>query len=60
MKYAKRFLQKYKYLSREERCEIILEFHGEPYTWNPIMIEVRNDTAIGEKMLEQLVEEGKL
>lgn len=54
------FLIKYKAMSKDERNEVILDYNGQPFTWNPIYIEVFNFTKIGQEMLRQLKDEGKL
>lgn len=54
------FLMKYNKMSKDKRNEIVLDYNGQPFTWNPIFIEVYNYTRIGQKMLLQLRDEGKL
>lgn len=47
----KKFLELYKKLSKEERDTIVLYYGSEPYTWNPIWVEVINDTKMSKELL---------
>lgn len=55
-----RFLAKYFNLDKSERRQIILYFHDQPFTWNPIWIEVSNKTAMSNLMLAKMEEEGTI
>jgi hypothetical protein len=35
--------------------DIIVVIDGKPFTWNAAMIEVKNDSALGKKIIEKLV-----
>lgn len=57
---SERFMQKYFNLDGDFRKHIVLQFRGEPYTWNPIWVEVCNKTKLGNLMLEQMAKEGTI
>lgn len=48
-----KFIKKYKSLTKGEKNTIMMYFNGEPYTWNPVWLEVSQGTPMGDKMLEQ-------
>lgn len=52
------FLQIYANLPLALRKEIIIVVDDEPFTWNSAKIEVENDTALGNIILEKLVNLG--
>lgn len=54
------FIRLYKGMPPSYRSRIVLELDGQPYTWNPIYVEVYNNTALGIRMLEKLNLEGKI
>lgn len=54
------FIRKYKSLTKKKRDQMILFFNGEPYTWNPIYVEVKAKSKLGMEMLHQLRREKKL
>lgn len=54
-----RFMLKYRSMSKEQRMEV-MQFDGQPCTWNVFMIEIYNYTKMGQEMLRQLNKEGKL
>lgn len=54
-----KFMRKYEAMSQEERLEQMM-FEGEPCTWNVFYIEIYNQTASGDRMLQQLFDRGKL
>lgn len=60
MNLHQRFLEKFNKLNKEERAEIVLYFHDQPYTWNPIWVEVYNKTAMSNLMLAKMEEEGTI
>ncbi len=49
----KDFLENYEKLTPNERIVVVMYFNGQPYTWNPVWLEVTQNTDIGEEMLEQ-------
>lgn len=55
MNLKSKFMAKYNQMSKEERMEI-LWFRNQPYTWNPIWLEVSSDTKMGDQFLEFLEE----
>lgn len=54
------FLRIYKAMRPIARRKVILQHAGFPYTWNPIYIEVRNNTKMADDMLVALKEQGTL
>lgn len=60
MNLRQQFLDKYRALDKEQRREIVLWYHEQPYTWNPIWVEVENTTVVGYNMLKQMAAEGTL
>lgn len=56
----RQFLRIYKQMAPQERRKLVLELNGEPYTWNPIYIEVVNSTRMATVMLDALKEQGTL
>lgn len=54
------FLKIYANLPLGARQEIIAVVGDEPVTWNSAKIEIENDTAVGKKILDQLVKIGVL
>lgn len=53
------FLIKYRAMTKEERLEV-MQFDGQPCTWDVFMIEIYNFTKMGQQMLKQLKVENKL
>lgn len=49
------FFKVYANLPQATREEIIAVINGEPYTWQSAKIEIEQDTEIGLKILELLV-----
>lgn len=60
MKNKNRFTKAFRKIDSEHRKEKILELVGQPYSWNVCYIEIENDTKIGEKMIDKLIEGGKI
>ena len=60
MNLHQRFMLRYNKLNKKQRAELVLEFEGEPYTWNPIYIEVYNKTSLSHRLLAAMLKEGKL
>ncbi len=54
------FLKIYADLPLGARSEIVAVIGDEPVTWNSARVEVENNTAIGKKILDQLVTLGIL
>ncbi len=50
------FLKIYADIPLGARGEIIAVINDEPITWNSARVEIENDTAIGKKILDQLVD----
>lgn len=55
MSLRSQFLKIYADLPLGARSEIIAVVDDEPVTWNSARIEVENDTAVGKKILSQLI-----
>ena len=51
-----RFLKVYSNIPLNLRDEIILVFEGKPITWDVAYIEVKANTASGQKILTELAE----
>lgn len=51
-----RFLKVYSNLPINLRKEIILVIEDKPITWDVAYLEVKNNTALGEKILNKLAE----
>lgn len=56
MKEKDRFLRVFSNLSVDLRKEIILLVDDKPITWNIAYEEIMNETKLGEKILEKLIE----
>jgi len=56
MKEKDRFLRVFSNLSVDLRKEIILIVDNQPITWNVAYGEIVNETKLGEKILEKLIE----
>ncbi|MFA6518922.1 MAG: hypothetical protein WCV93_04735 [Candidatus Shapirobacteria bacterium] len=54
------FLKIYADLPLGARREIIAVVGNEPVTWNSAMVEIENNTKIGQEILEQLISLGIL
>lgn len=50
------FLKTYANLPLGARGEIIAVINNEPVTWNSARVEVENNTAVGNQILDQLKE----
>jgi hypothetical protein len=49
-----RFLRVYPNLPIPERSQVIVIIGGEPCSWNVVYVEVKNNTELGVRMLEQM------
>ncbi len=55
-----KFLKAYSNLLGDERNEIIVIIDGKPYTWNRAYDEVSQNTELGNKIVNKMVELGLL
>ena len=53
-----KFMKAYANIIEDERNEIVVIIEEKPYTWNRAFDEIKNDTELGRKILEKLVEIG--
>ena len=53
--YKARFIKLYSDLPLKVRQEVISVVDDEPITWNAAYIEIMNETALGEKVLRNLI-----
>jgi hypothetical protein len=51
-----KFLRVYSNLPGDIKKEIIVVIDGKPFNWDSALIEVMNDTTLGAKILEKLVQ----
>ena len=49
------FRKIYANLPVKARDEIIVVIDGEPYSWRSVRLELDNNTALGQKMLEKMI-----
>jgi UV DNA damage repair endonuclease len=49
-----RFFKVYSNLPEGVRKEVILVIDEKPYSWDAVFVEVVNDTALGNRMVEKL------
>lgn len=54
------FIQIYSNLAESIRKEIIVVIDNEPYTWNTAYLEVKNDTELGNKIIQKMEKMGLL
>ena len=52
--WGSKFLEVYANLPAGERGKIVAVVDNEPYTWNSAMIEIKQETPKGKKILEVL------
>lgn len=50
-----RFMKVYSDIPINIRREVIAIFNEEPISWNVAFIEIKNETALGEKILNKLI-----
>lgn len=55
-----KFLKAYANLLEDERDQVIVIIDGKPYAWNRANDEVKNDTKLGQMILQKMVELGLL
>ena len=55
-----KFLKAYSNLLGDERDEIIVIIDGKPYTWNRAYDQVSQNTELGNKIVNKMVELGLL
>ena len=51
-----RFMKVYSNIPINLRKEIILVIDDQPITWNVAYLEIKNDTPLGKKILQKLLE----
>lgn len=51
-----KFFKVYSNLPEDIRHEIIVVIDKKPYTWDAVFLELSNDTLLGKKMLEKILE----
>ncbi len=51
-----RFMKVYSNIPINLRKEIILVIDDQPITWNVSYLEIKNDTPLGKKILQKLIE----
>ncbi|MBS3074446.1 hypothetical protein J4447_03250 [Candidatus Pacearchaeota archaeon] len=55
-----KFLKVYANLPEDIRKDILVMVDNKPYTWNSTFIEIKENTALGEKILKTLESMGLL
>lgn len=51
-----RFQKVYANIPEKIRNEIVAVIDGKPYSWNAAFLEITNDTQLGKKIYESLIE----